>query len=187
MSITAKQFVSCVRENPINDRLLSVLPSLRLPQCALTAGCLFQTLWNLKSGNDPRHGIKDYDVFYFDDSDLSWEAEDAVIRRVRDAFDDVAGNLDIKNQARVHLWYSETFGRPCPRLVDVEDGIDRYLISCTRIGLKVESGCLYAPDTLDDMWDGILRMNPLNAQPDRFIRKCQEYVSRWPWLEIASS
>lgn len=187
MPITAEQFLSYVRENPVNDRLLSALPSLRLPQCTLTAGCLFQTVWNLKSGNDPQHGIKDYDVFYFDDSDLSWEAEDAVIRRLRDAFGDLNGSLDIKNQARVHLWYSKTFGRPCPRLASVEDGIDRYLISCTRIGISVDDSRLYVPDTLDDMWEGNLRMNPLNAQRDRFDRKCQEYLSRWPWLKVRLS
>ncbi|MBB4228399.1 nucleotidyltransferase family protein [Rhizobium mongolense] len=28
-------------------------PDLGLPQGTLTAGCLFQTVWNLKSGNEP--------------------------------------------------------------------------------------------------------------------------------------
>jgi uncharacterized protein len=45
------------------------------------------------------------------------------------------------------------------------DGIDRYLISCTCVGIEVTRGELYAPNGLQDLAGGILRMNPLN--PDR--------------------
>jgi hypothetical protein len=50
--------------------------------------------------------------------------------------------------------------------------------------VRVHDGSLYAPDHLDDMWDGILRMNPLNAQPELFARKCSQYQQRWPWLRV---
>ncbi len=184
MSITEQQFCAYVRENPVNAQLLKDLCALGLPQCMLTAGCLVQTVWNLKSGCDVQYGIKDYDVFYFDDSDLSWEAEDAVIRNARELLGELSEKVEIKNQARVHLWYSTKFGKPYPCLKNVEDGIDRYLILCTQIGIRIEDGHLYAPDTLDDMWNGILRMNPLNPQPNLFRRKCEEYLARWPWLSI---
>jgi len=150
----------------------------------VTAGCLFQTAWNLKYGKDAAWGVKDYDVFYFDDDDLSWEAEDAVIRRARHVLGDVGQQVEIRNQARVHLWYFEKFGKSYPRLQTVEDGVDRYLISCTRLGIRVEDRALYAPDSLDDMWNGILRMNPLNAQPDLFANKSKDYRLRWPWLTV---
>ena len=65
--------------DPVNAALLTRLPALRL----LTAGCLFQAVWNERAGQPPSWGVKDYDVFYFDDGDLSWAAEDAVIRRGR--------------------------------------------------------------------------------------------------------
>ncbi|PKA44380.1 nucleotidyltransferase family protein [Rhizobium sullae] len=184
MSITEQQFFAYVRENPINVQLLEELSALQLPQCMLTAGCLVQTVWNLKSGNDAQFGIKDYDVFYFDDRDLSWEAEDMVIRRARELLGELSEKVEIKNQARVHLWYSEKFGKPYPFLKNVEDGIDRYLTLCTRIGIRIEDRGLYAPDKLDDMWHGILRMNPLNPQPDLFRWKCDEYLARWPWISI---
>lgn len=179
MTISTDDFLAQARLNPINDLLLKRLPGLSLPQCMLTAGCLFQTIWNLKSGDDPEHGIKDYDIFYFDDRDLSWEAEDEVILRTRDLLGDLASKAEVKNQARVHLWYREKFGKAYTKLRSAEDGIDRYLISCTRLGVRISDGSLYAPDGLDDMWHGILRMNPLNAQPDLFARKCREYRQRW--------
>jgi hypothetical protein len=76
-------------ENPINAAILERLPQLRLEQCYLTAGCLFQTVWNQRSGYEPQAMIKDYDVFYFDESDLSWKAEDAVIQRANVLFQDL--------------------------------------------------------------------------------------------------
>ena len=67
----------------------------------------------------------------------------------------------------------------------VEDGIDRYLVACTRLGIRIDNGSLYAPDGLDDMWNGILRLNPNNPQVDLFERKCRDYQARWPWLTMA--
>ena len=184
--MTNETFLAYVDHNPVNRRLMGILPALDLPQCYLTAGCLFQTVWNLKAGNDPEYGIKDYDVFYFDNQDLSWAAENDVIRRAEALLGDIAGRIEIKNQARVHLWYRERFGKDYPVLTCAEDGIDRYLVACTRLGVHIGTGSLYAPDHLDDVWQGILRMNPLNAHPDLFAQKCQEYRQRWPWLRIAT-
>jgi hypothetical protein len=61
----------------------------------------------------PSEGIKDYDLFYFDDSDLSWEAENEVIRAGEAAFRDLPVAVEIRNEARVHLWYEGRFGVPC--------------------------------------------------------------------------
>ncbi len=100
-----------------NDVLMEVLAraaTLDLPRWYLTAGCLFQTVWNVVTGRPPADGIKDYDVFYFDDADLSWEAEDAVIRAGKAAFAGMPAEVEIRNEARVHLWYEEKFGVPCP-------------------------------------------------------------------------
>jgi hypothetical protein len=56
MSISEAQFMRSVLANPVNAELLTMLPMLGLPQCTLTAGCLFQTVWNLRSGNDAAWG-----------------------------------------------------------------------------------------------------------------------------------
>jgi uncharacterized protein len=184
--MTESELFDYLRQNPVNVRLMESLADIDLPQCVLTAGCLFQAVWNLKSGNDAGHGVRDYDVFYFYDSDLSWQAEDTVIRGVRERLGSLAESVEIRNQARVHLWYPQKFGTPYPKLGKVEDGIDRFLVSCTRIGVQVKSGRLYAPDGLDDLWSGILRMNPLGSGPDLFMKKSQDYRTRWPWLSIIS-
>jgi hypothetical protein len=75
-----------------------------LPQWRLVAGCLYQTVWNVLTGRPRGTGIRDYDLIYFDE-DLSWAAEDAVIRRAVATARGCVGPVETRNQARVHLWF----------------------------------------------------------------------------------
>ena len=65
------------------------------------------------------------------------------------------------------------------------DGIDRYLVACTCIGIDLASGALHAPDGLGDLHRGVLRPNPLMPAPDLFAAKAASYRARWPWLRVA--
>ena len=183
----ANDVMSFARSNPINLALLGRLPQLGLNDCYLTAGCVFQAIWNHVSGRRPEWGIKDYDVFYFDDTDLSWDAEAAVIDAVSNLTRDLGVVVEVRNQARVHLWYEKRFGAAYPQLTCTQDGINRYLVSCTCVGIEVVTGRLYAPNGLIDLAEGILRENPAAPKPNRFIHKAQEYRSRWPWLTIPAT
>lgn len=115
MKLTPESLVTIAMSNPVNVQIAARLPSLGLSQCMLTAGCLFQAFWNHHSNLPPATGVKEYDVFYFD-TDLSWEAENEVINETRHLFLDLDVKVDIKSQARVHLWYGERFGRAYPHL-----------------------------------------------------------------------
>lgn len=183
MKLTPEQLVSIAMTNPVNAELMSRLPLLGVDQCMLTAGCLFQAVWNQCSNWPPAFGVKDYDVFYFDE-DVSWEAENEVIVASRRLFEDLGVNVDIKNQARVHLWYTERFGRAYPQLFSAREGIDRYLVAGTCVGLSAETGEVYAPYGLDDIGQGLLRINPKTPQPDLFDNKAKSYQERWSWLTI---
>ncbi|MEH6351970.1 nucleotidyltransferase family protein [Pseudomonas sp. 3JA] len=183
MTLTVERLVRIAMANPINAQITSRLPSLGLNQCMLTAGCLFQAVWNHQSQRPPAWGVKDYDVFYFD-PDVSWETENEVINAAQRVFQDLDVNIEIKNQARVHLWYGQRFGKPYPQLQSARDGIDRYLVAGTCIGLDVETGEVYAPYGLDDVEQGVLRINPKNPKPDLFAEKAKSYQARWPWLRI---
>ena len=141
-------------------------------------------MWNALSGRAAGWGVKDYDLFYFDDSDLSWAAEDAVIQRVQAAVADLGVVVEVRNQARVHLWYPQRFGLDYPPLRDCREGIGRYLIACTCVGLDLGSGELHAPDGLQDLAAGHLRINPRWAQPALFAAKAASYQARWPWLTV---
>ena len=62
------------------------------------------------------HGISDIDLVYFDGNDLSEETEAGHATRVRALFADLGLWIDVKNEARVHLWYAEKFGPETLRL-----------------------------------------------------------------------
>ena len=185
MTLTTERLIEIAMTNPANAEIARRLPSLGLNQCMLTAGCLFQAVWNHQSKQPAAWGIKDYDVFYFDE-DVSWEAENEVINLANQLFHDLDVNIEIKNQARVHLWYGQRFGGAYPRLLSAKDGIDRYLIAGTCIGLDVLSGEVYAPYGLSDVEEGLLRINPVNHQPDLFDQKARSYQARWPFLRLVA-
>lgn len=186
-SCLTARFLAGLRGNAVNVALLERLPGLRLPDCWLVAGCLFQTVWNVETGRPPGENIGDYDVFYFDPSDLSYAAEDEIIRRVQAAMADLGVTVEVKNQARVHLWYGERFGPGYPQLRSSREGIDRFLIAGTCVGIGApadNAGQLYAPYGLDDIFAGALRRNRLNLPVNRFEAKAASYKSRWPHLAI---
>lgn len=185
MTLTVDTFISLAMANPLNAEITARLPDLGVAQCMLTAGCLFQAVWNHQADRPADHGVKDYDVFYFD-PDLSYEAEDRVIRAAQGVFKDLGVNVEVRNQARVHLWYGQRFGRPYPQLHSARDGVDRYLVAGTCIALEVATGELYAPYGLQDVAEGVLRINPLHTEPALFAQKALSYQARWPWLRIVA-
>lgn len=183
MLLTTEDFLNIAMKNPINAEIVLRLPQLGLDQCMLTAGSLFQTIWNHQSKLPLTWGIKDYDVFYFD-TDLSFQAEDKIIHSAQELFRDLDVNIELKNQARVHLWYNSRFGRQYPKLKSSQDGVDRYLISGTCLGLEIDTHQIYAPNGLSDTAQGILRINPKNYNLDLFYQKAKSYQNRWAWLKI---
>jgi hypothetical protein len=183
-SATTGRFVRDITANRVNKAILDRWHSLALPDGWLVAGCLFQTVWNLRSGAAAEANIKDYDLFYFDESDLSEEGEHRVQARMDHVLGDLGVKVEAKNQARVHLWYHDWFGHDYPRLLGSRDGIDRFLIPATCVGVRpLATGWeLYAPYGLSLLYEGILTPNPLIDHRELFLAKARSYQSRWPWL-----
>ena len=176
------RFRADVLANPHNRAILARWDALALPDGWLVAGCLFQTVWNLQAGRQPAADIKDYDLFYFDGSDLSKAGERAVQARADAVLGDLGVAVEVANQARVHTWYASYFGQPYPPLESSRDGIDRFLVPATCVGIRPDA--LYAPNGLDLLYEGVLTPNPLTPHRDLFERKAASYRARWPWLRI---
>jgi uncharacterized protein len=104
-------FIKSALSNGVNCEILARLPALGLADAWLVSGALFQTVWNRLTDRPVDYGIKDYDIFYFD-ANTSYEAEDDAIARANAAFGDLKSVVEVRNQARVHLWYGEKFGTP---------------------------------------------------------------------------
>jgi hypothetical protein len=184
--MTKAEFLEAVLRNPFNRVILERLPALALPDAWLVSGALFQTIWNLRTNQRPDFGIKDYDIFYYD-PDLSWDAEDAVIRRAAELFGDLGIAIELRNQARVHLWYEEKFNKPYPPLSRATDGIDRFLSHNAQVGIRANADGIevYAPHGLDDIFAMTVRPNhTANFHPDRYREKALRWQECWPGLTI---
>ena len=131
-----------------NDTLVTVLDraaAMDLPGWYLVAGCLYQTVWNAATERPAETGILDYDLAYFDGSDLSWEAEDAVIQAGNQVFAGLSAPVQIRNQARVHLWYEQKFGRACPPHDSTETAITTFEATTASVGVRLEPGVQPGP------------------------------------------
>lgn len=176
-------FVKLALLNPVNAALLERLADLDMPDWWLASGCLFQTVWNVLSGRSPQAGILDYDVIYFD-HDTSWEAEDHTIRRASLALRDLGVNVQIRNQARVHLWYESKFGVHYPPLPSARHAVLRYPCRAAAVALtrRDREVCFYAPFGLAAVFD--MRLEPNRRLPiaDVYATKCDRWQAEWPRL-----
>ena len=180
------EFIAAVLRNPVNCEILERMPALGLSDVWLVSGALFQSAWNTLSVRAPDYGVKDYDVFYYD-PDTSWNAEDIAIKRAAAVFGDLAASIEIRNQARVHLWYPNKFGFPYPALSKSTDGIDRFLMTCAQVGLSRDSTgyAVYAPRGFDDIEQMTIRPNHVdNFRAEAYYAKALRWRRLWPELTI---
>src|SRR5689334_12000812 len=96
LTMNRDEFLALALRNPVNVAIIDELHRLVLPDAWLVSGCLVQTVWNAVTGRAVDHGIADYDVFYFD-PDISWEAEDAVIRKLDARLTHLGAKIEIRN------------------------------------------------------------------------------------------
>jgi hypothetical protein len=175
------------RTDPLVSAALERARRLALPDWRLVSGALYNTVWNALTGRPSGYGIRDIDLFYFDPSDLSYEAEDAVIRKGAALFADLQAPVEIRNQARVHLWYPEKFGRPCPEYRSSDHAIEHFASRTHCVGLRLEEDGgldLYAPYGLDDIFSFRLVPNRLLDNPETYAAKATRAKAAWPELTV---
>jgi uncharacterized protein len=157
-----RRFEEIVRGNPDLMFLLTAARELGLAQWRVVAGCLYQTVWNVLTNKPARTGIKDYDLIYFDDRDLSWEAEDHVVRCVGLRMRDLPAPVEVRNQARVHLWFKRRFGVEYAALRCADEALARYASVVHAVGVRLERDDrfdIFAPFGLDDVFNMVIRPN----------------------------
>ncbi|MBR0800104.1 nucleotidyltransferase family protein [Bradyrhizobium jicamae] len=184
--MTRDEFLAAALANPVNRIIADELRRLALPDAWIVSGCLVQSVWNVLTQRPVEHGISDYDVFYFD-PDTSWEAEDAVIRTLQAELGHLGVTVEVRNQARVHLWYSAKHGVPYPALSRSTDGIDRFLTTTTQIGLRrtIDGHDIYAPRGFGDAARMIVRPNPTaNFSAANYAAKAERWKTLWPEITV---
>lgn len=160
---------------------------LNIDNYYIGAGCITQTVWNYLSNNPLDYGIKDIDFVYFDKEDLSIESENMVISKVTELYSDLKIKVDVKNQARVHLWYKNKFGYEIKPFLSLESAINTWPTTATAIGVRKEANNtfkIYAPFGLNDMFGKIVRANKTQITRQIYENKVSGWLKKWPDLKI---
>src|SRR5215813_1395520 len=133
------RLIAILSTTPPLLRVLSVSRRLCLPDWLVFSGAVYQPVLNHLTGRPLDHAIKDYDLAYFDASDLSYDAENAVIRRVKAAFDEpMRSMVQVRNQARVHLWFEAKFDEPYGPLSCTAEALERFTSATFAVGVRLE-------------------------------------------------
>ena len=183
----AEQLWAIVRQSPLLQVALDGLAQLNLPAGYLGAGCLAQTVWNAAHGYTLTAHIKDIDLVYFDAGDLSYEGEDQVIQRAAPLFAAMPVQVDIKNQARVHLWYPDRFGGICPPYESSTHSLGFFASKTHAIGVRLDGRGLLevvAPFGLEPMFAMRIEPNRKLQNSPAYEEKAARARVNWPEVVV---
>ena len=166
--------------------VLTTVRDLGLPDWLIFSGAIYQRVLNHLTGRDPDYGIRDYDLGYFDAADTSYEAEDRVIQRVAAAFQPPLRQMvEVRNQARVHLWFEGKFAESYAPLANTEEALGRFVSPLFAVGVRLEADdrlTVIAPFGLEDLFALRLRPNPVR-HTNGFARTAASVTGRWPEVD----
>jgi uncharacterized protein len=177
-----------IRASPRLMRVLTIARDLALPDWRIVSGAVYQTVWNSLTGRDPDYGIKDYDLFFFDGTDISYEAEDVEIKRAATLYPtELSSLVEVRNQARVHLWFEAHFGEPFAPLSCTDEALERFVAPAFAVGVRLEANGglgIAAPFGLEDLFALRLRPNPRRGLARGWDKVTASAKARWPELSI---
>jgi len=171
--------------SPAVSTILRDAPKLALPHWYLGAGVIAQTVWNYRHGFAPETGIKDCDLVYFD-PDVSANAENKFKLASAEMFGTGPLEVEVTNEARVHLWYETEFHIPLQPYTSCEAAINSWPTTATSIGVR-QSGkhfVVYAPYGLHDLLNMIVRPNKAQVTQAIYEAKVARWQRIWPKLTI---
>ena len=159
---------------------LEAARSLGLSQWRIASGAVYNFLWNRLTGRPGFRGVKDIDLIYWDD-DLSWEAEDRVIRRATAL--DLPVPIEVRNQARVPLWYESRFGAAYPAIRSADESLRYYASRTHAVALRLEDDGrldIAAPFGLSDLFGFRVTPNPALPNRESHEAKAARAAAHWP-------
>lgn len=176
-----------LRASPRVMTVLEGMNAIGLPDPLLVSGAVYQTAWNAITGRPCDYGIKDFDAVFFD-PDTGWDAEDAWIKKAAAYFEPPLDALvEIRNQARVHIWFPDKYGEAYEPLRNSAESLERFVCPAFSVGarLAADGGIeIAAPFGLDDVFSMTLRPNPTRGLATGWTRVTSSAQARWPELTI---
>ena len=176
-----------LRAAPSMMTVLERSRELDLPDWLIVSGAVYQRVWNHLTGREPDYGVRDYDVIYFD-PDTSWDAEDVFIKRAAALFPPpLADMVEVRNQARVHLWFEDHFGEPYEPLWSSAEALTRFVAPAFGVGVRLETDdslTIRAPFGLQDLFAMTLRPNPNRGLAKGWVKTTTSARTRWPEIRV---
>lgn len=175
-----------LQHNPVAQAVVEVAGEMCLPAWYFGAGGVAQTVWNLRHGFSPGEGIEDYDLVYFDSDDLTAQSERQIADEVARRLSDLDVVVDVHNEARVHLWYHERFGRSIRPYSSTEDAIATWPTTASSVGVREDRDgfVVCAPFGLADLLGMVARPNKAIVTRDVYEEKTARWAKRWPQLQV---
>ncbi|GGY16594.1 hypothetical protein GCM10010510_72150 [Streptomyces anandii JCM 4720] len=87
-----------------------------------------------------------------------------MIKAGQKVFADLPAGVEIRNEARVHLWYEEKFAVAYPPYDSTEAAIDSFAATTCCLRVRVEADGrwrVHAPHGLSDVFNLVVRPNPV--------------------------
>ncbi|WP_244465904.1 nucleotidyltransferase family protein [Devosia soli] len=178
--------IEMIADDAVLMDLLKTMEASALPDALLTSGAIYNMVWNVLTGRPKHFGVRDADVAYFDGSDLSFAAEDRVIRHVEARFAGSPISVQLRNQARVHLWFPQKFGIDYPQLRSSAEMLRYFTTNAYAVGARLKTGKIQilAPFGLDDLFSFRLRPNTVLPNRQTHDEKGKRAMACWPELQF---
>jgi hypothetical protein len=94
--------------------------------------------------------------------------------------------VEVRNQARVHVWFEGKFGETYAPLTHTAEAVSRFVSPLFAVGVRLEADdrmTIVAPFGLEDLFALRLRPNPIRPIGE-FARKVTPLTARWPELSV---
>jgi hypothetical protein len=149
-------------------------------------GGIYHTIWNYYSNRSIENDLKDYDIFYFNQTHN--ESEHTTIEHTLNAvLDDEM--IDLTNIATVHTWLKDVLNKEVLPYTSIEQDINSFGNTVASIGVRMKENKLevYAPYGLTDIFSlEVHHVGGIFTQAE-YVKKAQSWQKRWPALVIHES
>ena len=181
--------ISILKQNKELMSMLNYIEKLQLPNFYIAAGSIFQTIWNYFDSKPLNYGIKDIDIIYYSKDDLSIETDLNYFKKIKEYSDENNYNyeIDVSNEARMHLWKKERFNIDVEPYINSEDAINKWIATVHAIGItKINNNIkIYAPFGLSDIFTRTIRpiKHPANSK-ELYEKKAESWEKRFTNVKV---
>ena len=151
---------------------------LRLESWCIGAGAVRTLVWDALHGAQNLDALPDVDLAYFDASNFA-PARDGELAQL------LGPRWEVVNQAAVHRWYPF----PVAPFASLDDALATWPEFGTCVGLWLDWDDelhIIAPHGLDDLFDMVVRHNPVRATAEMYRARVakKRYAERWPKVKV---